>query len=196
MKKLNSLGFTLVEGLLIVVIVGLITGVGFYVWHSKQATEKNLDQANQSANSSQNKLVGNKKPTTSQPTKTTIQYFEIKEWGVRAPISNGDTFTYKFSADNKNIINVISKNLSDKYQCTDFGAGQIARGQANDMAPEGDKTYQQDAAQNPDLDVKVGNYYYRYFHDQAGCSNSVTADAQNQANDYTKGLMTKLQVTP
>ncbi|MBW3569272.1 hypothetical protein KY385_04040 [Candidatus Parcubacteria bacterium] len=39
MKKLDNKGFGIVEGLLILVIVGLIGGVGFYVWNSKQKVD-------------------------------------------------------------------------------------------------------------------------------------------------------------
>lgn len=35
MKKLNSKGFSSVEGLLVLVIILVIAGVGYYVWHSQ-----------------------------------------------------------------------------------------------------------------------------------------------------------------
>ncbi len=40
MKKLNSKGFSAVEVLIIVVIVGVLGGVGWYVWNNKQKNDK------------------------------------------------------------------------------------------------------------------------------------------------------------
>lgn len=36
----NQKGFSIVEGLLILIIIGLIGGTGWYVWHSKQTADK------------------------------------------------------------------------------------------------------------------------------------------------------------
>ena len=44
MKK-NSNGFTVIEGLLILFIVGIISGVGWYVWQAKEKSDKSMDQA-------------------------------------------------------------------------------------------------------------------------------------------------------
>ena len=47
----NIRGFTLVEGLLILIILGLLGGTGWYVWQSKDKTDKsykNSDSANSS----------------------------------------------------------------------------------------------------------------------------------------------------
>lgn len=43
MKKLNSKGFGVIEGLLILVIVGLIGGIGFYVYKQQVDTKNNSD---------------------------------------------------------------------------------------------------------------------------------------------------------
>ena len=42
MKK-NQKGFSLIEGLLILVIVGLLGGVGWYVWQSSEKTKQSLE---------------------------------------------------------------------------------------------------------------------------------------------------------
>ena len=47
----NTKGFTLIEGLLILVIAGLLAGTGWYVWNSKNSTDKSAKNAD-SANSS------------------------------------------------------------------------------------------------------------------------------------------------
>jgi hypothetical protein len=48
MKK-NQEGFSVVEGLLIVVIVGMLGGVGWYVWHSQQQVDKTYSQTSNSS---------------------------------------------------------------------------------------------------------------------------------------------------
>src|SRR5204862_168293 len=48
MKK-NQSGFAAIEAVLILVIVGIIGGTGYFVWHAKQNADKSLDAANESA---------------------------------------------------------------------------------------------------------------------------------------------------
>jgi putative hemolysin len=60
MKKLSGQsGFTVVEGLLILLLVGIIGGTGYYVWHANKSANKNLSNANVSATTltKDNKLV-------------------------------------------------------------------------------------------------------------------------------------------
>ena len=59
----NQKGFSVVEGLLILVIVGLIGFVGWYVWQSKNKTDKTLENTTQAQS----------QPTKSQPQKNTTQ---------------------------------------------------------------------------------------------------------------------------
>lgn len=45
MRK-NQKGFSLIEALLILVIVGILGGTGWYVWHAKQDTDETLSAVN------------------------------------------------------------------------------------------------------------------------------------------------------
>lgn len=47
----NHKGFSLVEGLLILVIVGLLGGAGWYVWNAKHKTDKNFNNADSASSS-------------------------------------------------------------------------------------------------------------------------------------------------
>jgi type II secretory pathway pseudopilin PulG len=49
MKK-NQSGFSVVEGLLILVIVGILCGTGWYVWNSNKKTNDILNSADKSSN--------------------------------------------------------------------------------------------------------------------------------------------------
>ena len=59
--KTNQKGFSAIEGLLILVIVGLIGGVGWYVWQSKKNADKSLT-------TSQTQNAASPSKTTTQPT--------------------------------------------------------------------------------------------------------------------------------
>ncbi len=62
----NQRGFSAVEGLLILVIVGLIGFTGWYVWQAKSNTEKTLNQASSTSSSSVTKTVKVKQTTPEQ----------------------------------------------------------------------------------------------------------------------------------
>ena len=55
MLKLNTKGFGIVEGLLILVIVGLIGGAGYYVYKAQQNTNETLDNTGNSEIAAQKK---------------------------------------------------------------------------------------------------------------------------------------------
>jgi hypothetical protein len=211
MKKISKQsGFAVVEGLLIFVIVGIIGFTGWYVWHSQKNADKSYDN---SSNSSQTTASpGKKATTTNQKTSTssTQKYLTIKEWGVRIPYSVNDALSYHLEAPN--LINVASKNLADKYgsDCADYGAGSIGRLTPQDTFPwDNTTTAEQDASAHPSIYSHVGNYYYRFNHDQAYCiSRSVhmpdvyskgnpTIDAavaaNDAANDFTQSILSKIE---
>lgn len=76
MKKLNSKGFSLIEGLLILVLVSIIAGIGYYVWSKRN-------------------------PSTSSNSSATITNFQqckdagnpIQESSPEKCIANGQTYT-------------------------------------------------------------------------------------------------------
>src|SRR5947209_6704226 len=144
MKKFQD-GFSAIEGLLIVIIASMLGGVGYYVWHAQQQVDKTYSQTSNSSVVPKK----NNKPTPISSTGSNQKYLVIKEWGVRAPYSNDDTLTYKVDPGNGTIA-VISKNLSDKYGCNDFGAGNVARLAPTDKVPPTDAPVSEAAQAQPD----------------------------------------------
>jgi len=63
MRKISQSGFAIIEAVLIVVVVGILSFTGWFVWHAKQNTDKSLDAAN---NSEQASVKTTKKTDTKQ----------------------------------------------------------------------------------------------------------------------------------
>jgi hypothetical protein len=91
MHKLNQKGVGAVEGLLILVIVAIVGGTGYFVYNAQNKTKDTLDSASLS---SQSPVVHKKKAAA----KKTATFLAIKEWGVKIALS-GDTqgAYYKFT---------------------------------------------------------------------------------------------------
>jgi|GEM_PF-1359751 len=76
MKKLNSPGFAAIEALLVVIILGLVGFTGWFVWHSKQVSDKTLTDASKSQPTTAAKKSSNtvKKPAASDETSSWLLY--------------------------------------------------------------------------------------------------------------------------
>jgi len=177
-------GFGLIEALLLVIAVALVIFVGYYVWHTQKQTNTTLNNAT----------------VTSQktiPAKPSQKYLTITEWGVRMPYAGSDTYTYTFdSAAGPDLIKVVSKQMSEKYGCTDGGGGTIARLKPTDMIDAAGDLTSLYAVDHPHTLGYVKGYYYSFGHDQDACSDSVLLSAQNQANDAIKSDVPKMQSIP
>ncbi len=98
--KHNEKGFSAVEGLMIVLIVGMISAVGWYIWQAKQSTDKNLAVAPTSASKS---TLTKKTPSITPPkasTTTPVAQTNACQVVATQAASDWKTFTdnnYKFS---------------------------------------------------------------------------------------------------
>jgi hypothetical protein len=73
MKQPNQAGFAAIEALLIVVILAIIGGTGYFVWHARQSTNDSLDKAAQSTQVVETKKSTN--PTKSSSSDETSQWY-------------------------------------------------------------------------------------------------------------------------
>jgi type II secretory pathway pseudopilin PulG len=184
----NQKGFAVLETLLILVIIAMIAGTGWYTWHTKNQTDKILNEASNSAQTVQTNKTTNSSSAKAQ------QYFTIKEWGVRAPYTGTLDLQYSLS-DSNTLASVTSKQLlAADPACTRGGA--ILRALPNDpVGPAGDPA--STVAQSGATYAYVGGYYYIFTHDQAACSDSDTATTlQSQNNDAVQALVPNLQAIP
>jgi hypothetical protein len=206
MKKLQE-GFSAVEGLLIVIIVGMLGGVGWYVWHSQKQVDKTYSQT---ANSS---AVPNSKKKT-RATDSNAGYFVIKEWGVRAKYSGNLTLGYKIgslSQPQPALANISSNQLDisdpackvDLSKTVGYG-GSIVRYKSTDHYLMGDfnidsgKTAAQYASTLKKADYShVEDYYFFYFGPTGVCSQSQNVkNLMEQTTAAVKAILPSLEATP
>jgi Tfp pilus assembly protein PilE len=199
-------GFSAIEALLVVIIVGMLGGVGWYVWHSQQQVDKTYSQT---ANTTvvPKSTAAKTFPAASQP-----NYLKIKEWGVKVKVS-GDSLPYyvfvgKGQKDrNENTSDVDAVYIySTKYDNTKNADGQMCKDvDDNQMDPKfyskppskrqfivavrfQEGAISSDATQYAIMPaVKIGNYEYvvsTASHYAPGCATlwrgSVTASQSDQ----------------
>ncbi len=111
MKKLNSKGFSAVEGLLILIIVGMIAGVGWYVWHSKNVANSSYNNA---ASTSTTTNTSNKQSDSKYQSKLypSLSFTVPDGWKVNEPTKYDESTWGPGSADSKITITKGSSKLT------------------------------------------------------------------------------------
>lgn len=84
-RTINQKGFAALEALLILVIVALVAGTGYYVWHSNQQAKATLDAASRSAQSQVPKI--NKKSVTNSDSFNGTYHDKVGRFTVTYPPS-------------------------------------------------------------------------------------------------------------
>lgn len=187
----NQSGFAIIEAILVVIVLGIIGFTGYFVYHSRQATDKAL------ADTGNSNVPAVKKPAVKTAPADSQKFLEIKEWGVEIPYDSSDTLTYSIEegSDTK-VAQVASADLASKYGggCDTYGSGSIARLSGNDTYTiDGSVTVAQAYASNPASMAKVGSYYYRFTHDQGACADSESPTDGNAANNFLQSVLPKMQ---
>jgi hypothetical protein len=194
----NQQGFTVIEGLLIFVILIIIGGTGWYVWHSQ-------NQANNTYSQTTNSTAAPKSTSSDKNTSTGSNkgYIVIKEWNVRAKYTGALTLTYSYDAKNQKAnFNSAQLKATDPSQCTDGvdSGGYIIRYAPSDHVYTSDEGADMGTADKyftggPTDNYKyLGNHYYFYIHPQAACSEKV--DLGYQTDDAVKALVQNLETMP
>lgn len=202
MKRLQK-GFTTIEVLLLLIILAIIGGTGYYVWHSRQ-------QADQTLNTASNETSAVKVNNQSKSGTASTKYFTISQWGVRAPQSGDITLEYaivkgnggpdyaKFSSAQLDKIGNTCKTSAD------YG-GIIDRYSSSEHFLVGDggvdsgKTAAQYATTlQAGTYAHVGDFYYFYESPQALCPDIQSNDTngqkvQSDTQAAVKAVVTNLQ---
>jgi prepilin-type N-terminal cleavage/methylation domain-containing protein len=189
--KRNQSGFSVVEVSLVLLVVAVLAATGFVVYLRQQSSSAKGDVPTTSVQ------------TTTQPT-TTTTYFDIKEWGVRAPYSGSLKLTYRMSAGDKSATFSADQLSALSSECAGRG-GTIIRwaptdkfsaGPPDAYTPTAEQAF---AGKEPSAVpyAHIGNYYYTFAHDQAACGNiDTTTVIYSQTNNAVEALVANLQATP
>jgi hypothetical protein len=160
----KQVGFGIVEIILIVLVIGLVMTGGWWIY------ENNRTRVGDAANGN-NQIAGNPPITGEQ--KPTVTYLEVKEWGVKLPLSEGIKDVYyavpagiSLNADGLPsgiIIGITSLDTSCgavTSKSSDFNNAfaEVVRVLPNETDPVSGKLYK-DLLPNG---LIVGNYYYGY----------------------------------
>lgn len=195
----SQAGFSVVEVLLAVVVVLVLGGSAYLVYHShhKKPAESTSTVESQSTKPTQKTSSSTSKPSTPATT-----YFTIKEWGVQAPYSGSD-LSYSTASDSSSIMTLESQAVdatipaSDtSASCKSGNAGSIGRYLPTNTIPgPSQATAQTYITQSSDaVYSKVGSYYYIYWPPTAGCSTDTTPVTQAQA--AAESIVSHLVSTP
>lgn len=161
--KKNQQGFSPVEILIVLVIVGLIGTVGWLVYN-RQSGKTAVDTSQ-----SKSTPIQNQPSQTTQNNEDEQRYLLIKEWGVKLPLNSdvGD-LSYSISANTVRIRSTELDKLSGT--CTNNSIN-IVRGKATEMVPahtdEPTETFEavyntksQEVPSSTTLAKKIGEYYF------------------------------------
>jgi hypothetical protein len=178
MKHLNQKGFTLVEGLLLIIALSLVTGVGYYVYNSSQ-------DSNTSAPSTK---------TVARPVSNSKKYLSIAELGVKFELNNRLKNAYYAKVDDYYYVSV--NELDDACPAgQDKGLGLMAIIDAKVGEPNTTVAAESTWTQS-ELDEtgwkKVGDTYYGFMRGNAPCYDPNAPDADQQsakAADYMKAFI-------
>ncbi len=182
MKIKNQKGFGLIEGLLVLVIIGMLVGIGWYVWSQNISSSTptqitNVDNSNNEAEKEQ------------EPMKAEVDYFEIKELGVKfeLPKSLEGLYYYIGNEGRTAYFSLIDLKETD---CAAEKTSQIA------LTRYTDADYEEDlqAAATKDSAKKINNFYFNLISGQAMCGDEDSTE-QNKASEMKNELVKILPST-
>jgi len=166
-------GFSTIEILLIVLVIGIVGAAGFFVYQHNRPKATNA-ASNPSQSSSQQTTT----PTPTPPA-STLAYLTIKEWGVKLPLSDAIKDAYYTPAvgsgkgtdgqPNTLLIGLRSLDSNGCAATNTTAFAQIFRA----LPTEKDGVTGKLLTQEYPNGVTIGNYFYAY----EGVSNSGTCKA-------------------
>lgn len=197
MKKLNTKGFGLIEGLLILVIVGIVGGTGFYVYNANKKASSGSDGTT-IAKRDKNDTEDGKPVNTSDE-----NYLLIEEWGIKIPqLPEGNVISYEIDENNNFAFFVSSEQKAVGGDCGEFSFARYAIQKTNIGYKPADEIekFKLDEAKKNDLDIEIDGSIYYILGDFSGgdCAgkakegedmSSQEVKANNNLLDLLKGLV-------
>lgn len=157
---MNNRGFTLIEGLLIIVVLSIIGFGAFYVY-DKQNDESKDNSQNTTANT---QIKDSQKETSSQAKK-----YEITELGVSIETGGTDTLIYELLDESTEGVISVGFTTQGDIEIDPSCDGKAAYGGILTKAPK-DKEYLDGTLYRDSADAQViGDYVYVYAPPQSPC---------------------------
>jgi hypothetical protein len=197
MLKINidQKGFAAIETALTILIIAVIGGTGYYVYHANKKTNDTLNTSSQVAQSSPGKTK-NKTNAKFSTYPQSQKYLAIKEWGVRMPINNTVLAASSYKHFTQKPINPgdvsnwveISAPYTANVTLNCNGAAQ--KGSSQTIARFANHNDAKNYTVLEDKGVKkIGNYYYA-FSKKAGFGDcDISASDTAKINTYQAALL-------
>ena len=142
-------GFTVVEGVLLIVVIGIIVFASWFVWNSQRQTSQVFDDANKSGSA-----AGMSNTTTPLSTTSSTGSTKIPRWGVQLPVKGYEVFDLwtSDSVERYSITNGAIIAAAKKVGCADTSIGWVVKTASKD-------------GQDPEAasSKKINGYYYIYL---------------------------------
>ncbi len=158
MKKLNTRAFGVVEVLILVLLLGVLAGGGWYIWHASR--DKKTDSS--TTRSTENK----------QPEIAADDYLTLTSFSVRLPLTS-ELSKLKLGAvqsspydENDKAIAVLAPQLEENWSCAPDANGEMA---AIGMISVTKKEMRAGPSE-PTVTKKIGVYTYGFEPITEGCT--------------------------
>lgn len=193
MKK-NQNGFSLVEGLLIILVIAVVGFIGWSVANSKKAVD-----------SQKTPNVSSEKTNKLSPESSdAVTYTVIKEWGVKVPqLPTGNLISYEISAATKNKASFVSseqKALGGNCGELSYAKYQIYQEENGYKSSDDVLQNKLNAAAQNNLAIKADDKTYYIISDMSGgdCTGKLkegesTSQQEIAANQNLVNSLAKLQ---
>jgi Tfp pilus assembly protein PilV len=163
----NRNGFTVLEGLFVILVIAVLGFAGWFVWNKQQTKKTSTTAATTQPNAS----------NSTQNSKNGTLY--IKEWGVTLKYDNSKvTLQNAFNTGETSSAYITSLQLAKTFpgKCDLTGdpsttnAGLINRGKPSDKDSTGLQTFQEDLDNTPKSASTLGDYVYIFIGTKQACT--------------------------
>lgn len=164
--KDNQKGFSVVEILIVIVVVGLLGTVGWLVYDRQKGKTDNQQTSKTTT------TPAKAAQATETPNQPQVSYLTVKEWGVKIPQTpTGNVISYQISAYDKNTADFVSSEQKALGgSCGTFGSARYHVFQVENGYKSSDDVLQNKlnyAAEN-NLVIKSNNKSYYILGDMSG----------------------------
>lgn len=188
----NQNGFAVLQAVLVLVSIGIIGFTGWFVWHTKQNSDKTFSEANRAS-------ILRAETTKKNLVATQHTYLDIKEWGVKLALSTTVADSYYVVSTNSetggqpNTMWLGLKSL-DRLGCAAVQAnsgGEYPVGSITKSLPDATNPVSGELLTkvNPN-GVTLNGYYYAYHSELSSSTGCMTKNNVKNAAEIDAAFKT------